>query len=135
MASRNFFGSCCRSASSEMSSGPLSASSASTSIAFSPYLDLRVSIGNHSTALVGFSRGSGFGIRRFDPSRSHPYGVQQTEYGHVAERKVRGKQQGSIYPRRRAPRRKRVYAKCRRTSEEDLNPVAVRVTGWRHAAP
>jgi len=60
--------------------------------------------------------------------------VQQTEYGHVAERKVKDKQQGSIYPGRRAPRRKRVYAKCRRTSEEDLNPVAVQVTGWHHAA-
>ena len=39
----------------EMSTGPRSASSASSSIAFSPYFDLRVSIRNHSTALVGWS--------------------------------------------------------------------------------
>lgn len=60
--------------------------------------------------------------------------MQQTEYGHVADCKVRKKQQDSIRPGRRAPRRKRVYAERRRTSEEHLDPVAVPIPRWGHAS-
>src|SRR6476619_4276090 len=69
MASRNFLGSRWRSASSEMSTGPRSASSASTSSAFKPYFDLRVSMWVHFIVLiVGIRIGEpGSGIR--DPDR------------------------------------------------------------------